>query len=370
MSYQNISGLDLFDMPFRKAQPVRPQASGQKANGQKPNSADLQPKTAEAPTAQQPKPVASSVQHKSPETSAVPSHQDDTASSADMQEKTLVSGEKPQSLQTEAAVPEDKAVSAQPEETASKEADNVPEQNQDTAQEPSKSNVPADAKKQPAPPQKELVLDMSAGDTDGKSLMADDDQEKRKAHEAAEAKQLAKKQKEEAELQKLQEMTDEEAVAASIERVKTDVERITRRNMKICVSEHIQDLCRKDPVFARLTLCSRKSMVNAFKFINRQARDYVKQEMEDNDIKPDGNGYGCDVPDGLCYQWAEMYFYDPDAPEDQENEEKFVPKPYTGASSKSKKAASKAKKADKPAKKDKEKQETADNGYEQMTLGV
>ena len=38
--------------------------------------------------------------------------------------------------------------------------------------------------------------------------------------------------------------------------------------------------------------------------------------------------YGGDVPDGLCHQWAEDYFRDPDAKEDQEPESKFVPRPY------------------------------------------
>ena len=38
--------------------------------------------------------------------------------------------------------------------------------------------------------------------------------------------------------------------------------------------------------------------------------------------------YGCDVPDGLCFQWAEDYFNDPDAKEDKKGDEKFVPKPY------------------------------------------
>ena len=37
-----------------------------------------------------------------------------------------------------------------------------------------------------------------------------------------------------------------------------------------------------------------------------------------------------DVPDDLCYQWAKEYFWDMDAEEDKEDEEKFVPKPYTG----------------------------------------
>lgn len=53
--------------------------------------------------------------------------------------------------------------------------------------------------------------------------------------------------------------------------------------------------------------------------------------MEDNGFKPERNGiYGSDVPDDLCYQWAEEYFNDSDAKEDQKEEEKFVPKPYPG----------------------------------------
>ena len=55
--------------------------------------------------------------------------------------------------------------------------------------------------------------------------------------------------------------------------------------------------------------------------------------MKDNDEKPMGGGFGGDVPDELCYQWAEAYFRDLDAPEDKDkNEEKFVPKPYIGKS--------------------------------------
>jgi len=72
-------------------------------------------------------------------------------------------------------------------------------------------------------------------------------------------------------------------------------------------------------------------MVNCFRYITRKAKEFVMQEMKDNDIKPDREGYGSDVPDDLCYQWAKEYFFDMDAPEDKDpNEEKFVPKPYTG----------------------------------------
>lgn len=203
-----------------------------------------------------------------------------------------------------------------------------------------------------------------------------DDTAKRKAHEATEAKrkaewdagQQAKKQKEDEAVQKIKLMSDADIIAASTQRISLDVERITRRNMKECVSEHIQDLCRKDPAFARLTLHPRKSMINCFKYINRMAKDFILQEMEENGIPKDSGGYGSDVPDGLVYQFAEDYFNDTDAPEDQEKEEKFIPKSYAGAAAKAKKAAPKAKKSEKPAGKA-QKQEQSGN-YEQMTLGV
>lgn len=53
--------------------------------------------------------------------------------------------------------------------------------------------------------------------------------------------------------------------------------------------------------------------------------------MKDNGVERTGV-YGLDVPDGLCFQWAVDYFNDPDAKEDHEGEEKFVPRPYVGKS--------------------------------------
>lgn len=157
-------------------------------------------------------------------------------------------------------------------------------------------------------------------------------------------------------------MSDDEAIAASVKRISTDTERLTRRNMKECVAEHIQELCRKDTAFARKTMHPSKNMVKCFKYITRMAKEYVKQEMEDNDIQPDGGGYGCDVPDGLCYQWAEDYFNATDALEDREKEEKFVPKPYTGTTAKP------AKPAQKTEKKTKKKQSKVSDSYGQMSL--
>ena len=162
---------------------------------------------------------------------------------------------------------------------------------------------------------------------------------KRAEHEAAEAKRKAeweakqqeKRDAEFAEIYRLDCMPDEDVMAASIQRISKDTERLTRRNMKDCVSEHIQTVCLENACFARFTMYPNKSMINCFRYINRKAREFIEQEMKDNDIKPENGVYGSDVPDDLCYQWAEEYFMDPDAPEDKpEKEEEFVPKPYQG----------------------------------------
>ena len=190
--------------------------------------------------------------------------------------------------------------------------------------------------------------------------------EKRRAHEEAEAKRKAEweqKQREKAEAEQAAwenavSMGDDEVMMASMKRVGDDAERLTRRNMKQCVTEYIQTLCLEDVSFARNVMHPRKNMVNCFRYINRKALEFAKQEMEDNDVKPSAEGYGTDVPDGLCYQWAEEYFKDLNAKEDRGQEEKFVPRPYYGGRSSTTKKAEK-KKAEKPAAKKKEKAATA-----------
>ena len=206
---------------------------------------------------------------------------------------------------------------------------------------------------------------------------------KRAEHEAAEARrkaewearQQAKKEAEQVQLARLSSLSDEEVTAQAMKRVGADTERLTRRNMKECVSEYIQTLCLEDPDFSRLTMHPRKTMIHCFFYINRKAREFVEQEMKDNDIKPENGVYGSDVPDDLCYQWAEEYFRDPDAKEDQEKEEKFVPKAYNGKSNgkakstktAGKKNTGKEKNGKKEEKKPQEK--GADGGqFEQMTL--
>ena len=151
----------------------------------------------------------------------------------------------------------------------------------------------------------------------------------------------------------LRERRPEELLAASLKRVGDDTEKLTRRNMKECVAEHIQTLCLSDPAFARNVMHPRKSMIHCIWYINRKAREFVEQEMKDNDFPKENGVYGSDVPDDLCYQWAVDYFNDPNAKEDEEKEEKFVPQPYRGAGTASSKkpAASKGKSKGKGAEK-------------------
>ena len=148
-------------------------------------------------------------------------------------------------------------------------------------------------------------------------------------------------------------MTNEEAMNAAIQRTGADTEKLVRRNMKEMVTEYIQTLCIEDSAFARLALHPRKSMVRCFQYINRKAFEYVQDEMKANGITP-GPGmqtYGADVPDDVCYQWAEEYFRDPTVQEDAEQEEQFVRKPYPGKTvTQPRKKAEKKKAEKKPVK--------------------
>ncbi len=164
------------------------------------------------------------------------------------------------------------------------------------------------------------------------------DDENRKAHEKAEEKRRKeweeKRQSREDEIQFAWEeavaLSDQELAAASVKRLGDMTERLTRRNMKICVTENIQTLCYEDTDFARLVMHPRKSMINCFKYINRKALEYLKEEMKVTGEKNQGT-IGGDVPDELCYQWAEEYFRDLNAHEDKTDDDKeFVPKPYDG----------------------------------------
>jgi len=152
---------------------------------------------------------------------------------------------------------------------------------------------------QPGPP----AIDLTPG------AQAEGDAARRKAYEAAvakrkaewDARQAEKKTARQAALDRIAKMNSAELLAAATDRVAADTERLTRRNMKEAVAEHIQAKCREDAAFARLVRDPAKSMINCFKYINRQAQAYAEQEMKDQGIQRTGV-YGLDVPDGLCFQ--------------------------------------------------------------------
>ena len=239
--------------------------------------------------------------------------------------------------------------------------------------------APTPAKPEPVPEQEtapaastpppELKLD-----TKQDAVPAPDDTAARQAHEAAEAKRKAewdakqseKKAARQAALDRIGKMNRDELLKASAERVAADTERLTRWNMKEAVAEHVQAKCREDASFAMLVMAPEKSMIRCFRYISRQAQEYAEQEMKDNGIERTGV-YGLDVPDGLCFQWAEDYFRDENAEEDHKDDEKFVPKPYVSTNRK----ASKSKTDKKPAPAAKPKAEKPKApGMEQLTLGV
>ena len=177
-------------------------------------------------------------------------------------------------------------------------------------------------------------------------------EERRRAeHEASEAKrkaewearQQAKKEVVKAQLERIRAMNDEDLASESMKRVGADTEKLTRRNMKECVSEYVQTACLEDVAFARQVMLPQKNMVRCFQYINRKAYEYVQDEMKVSGIQPgrDTDCYASDIPDGLCYHWAEEYFRTMDVKEDKEEEEKFVPKPYLGKGSSSRKPAEK-----------------------------
>ena len=221
------------------------------------------------------------------------------------------------------------------------------------------------------------AADTSAAD----NAAAEEEARKRAEHEAAEAlrkaeydaRQAEKKKNYQLQLLKMQNMSDEDVMLAAAQRAGQDTDKITRRSLKECINEHIQTLCLSDPAFARLTMHPRKNMIRCFMYINRKAQEYVQDEIKLSGIQP-GPGmqiYSTDIPDDLCYQWAEDYFRDPTVQEDEEKEEKFVPRPFQGKTvtkTTPKKPAEKKKTAKKPAeKKEPEPKKPAEDG--QMSFG-
>ena len=108
-----------------------------------------------------------------------------------------------------------------------------------------------------------------------------------------------------------------DVTTASVQRIREEIERITRRNMKDCVAAHLAQLCAGDPALARNVLSPQKSLAKCFRYISRKAREYAEQERSDSDVT-DAGVYGCDIPDDIVYQWAVDYFNDPNADKEPE----------------------------------------------------
>ena len=211
----------------------------------------------------------------------------------------------------------------------------------ETAEEPNEPAPipqPAEPKPQPVP--------APAPVPDPAPAQGDDESAKRKAHEAAEAKRKAewdaaqeqKRAEEQDQLDRIAHMDENALRLEAIQRVSLETDKMTNRSMKDSVSAHIQSVCEKDLSFARLAMHPKKSMLQ---YIFRHAKDYLQKELEAGGIKISGM-CGGDVPDGLCYQWAEDYFRDPDAAEDKDTEQ-FTPRPYISRNSAVKKPAPKPK---------------------------
>ena len=182
--------------------------------------------------------------------------------------------------------------------------------------------------------------------------------EKKKAFEEEEAKRKAefdaKKAKRDEEIQIEWEintmMTTDDLIEAAKNNIKTGVERITQRNMKESVAAYIIELSQKSENLSRNILHPQKSITNCYKYINRKARGYLEEQMKLTGEKPDKNGViGIDIPDNLCYQWAEEYYSSTNIDEDHEDEEKFEPKTYRPSyTPKAKKSAPKKKETPPP----------------------
>lgn len=262
----------------------------------------------------------------------------------------------------------DGAPDGEPEQT-----DVPPEESVPQTVEPASQTVQHEPAQEPAPQTTQvepvtadIAENAPAGETGNVPIAEPEDAQtaearKRAEFEAAEAKRKAEweaKQQEkqaarQAQLDRIKAMNEQQLIEAATQKAGADTEKLTRRNMKECVCEHIQMLCYEDAAFAIMTLTPPKNMIRCFQYINRKAYEYVQDEMKANGQRPGpGNPvYGCDVPDDLCYQWAEEYFRTPDVKEDREEEEKFEPKTYPGASASKTKSKTPAKKkpAEKPA---------------------
>lgn len=181
--------------------------------------------------------------------------------------------------------------------------------------------------------------------------------EKKAAFDAEEAKRKAefdaKKAQKDEEIQIEWEintmMPTDELFAKAKDTLSVGIERITQKSMKECVGAHIIAASQQQESIARHVFHPKKSLTNCFRYINRKAREYLEEYMKLTGEDKDRNGViGIDIPDNLCYMWAEEYYSSTDIPEDHEDEEKFTPKTYTSSTKSSAKKTDKKKKAPAP----------------------
>jgi hypothetical protein len=121
-------------------------------------------------------------------------------------------------------------------------------------------------------------------------------------------------------------ISPETQIKNAIEKISNASEKITRRNMKIQVSEFIQVRCDSDPDFAALILNPKKNLVNCFKYINRMAMEWIKEDAKARGEELHGQ-IGGDVPDDIIFDWSIEYFQKTGLPEDEEKAKPVSPSP-------------------------------------------
>lgn len=84
------------------------------------------------------------------------------------------------------------------------------------------------------------------------------------------------------------------------------------------VQAYLEQHASEDEVFAYKMRNPKKSIKNCIKFIAQKAMAYMEKHKEEYEME---NGYGGDVPDEICYGWANHYYDENDLEVDMTEEE-------------------------------------------------
>lgn len=207
----------------------------------------------------------------------------ETVSAAEVQSETISEGAALESEETTAPVTE-----------APEKTDEKPDNgsNTDKLAEPANANIklPTDKAKSVAEEQEEKNAELQA---------------KKEAEEAAQISALS----------------NEDAAARASTRLGNAVEAMTMRLMMDRVGEYLQKKCSEDPEFARLTLPEKKTFDKCIKYVYRKAKEMFDDQTKKREgiFNPlfGGRDNCLAVEDATVYGWAEEYYRDPNAPEDQ-----------------------------------------------------